>query len=789
MRIARLALTRVARGFPLAVEPHPGPTAEARGKVDDPSPKCESIVGWFDVRKCVLSAPIRWVAVLAIVARDVDRGGGAHGSERKSPLPGLPGRGDLCRLRGEKTGAPSRGALRCSCGRPKKQSRPRSLQATAGKASSRTLRAADPVTRRLVAGGPTADDVAANADSPELRTLREAERELFPPAMPALGMQWPTELPSPLSATEDAPHVHATGLPPSPPASAPPVAEGGHDLGWLSQLQMPDLPVRWDARVVRYLEFFKDDPRGRQVLAIWTRRSGRYRELVRRTLRKKGLPEDLLWLSMIESGFDPVAHSVAGAMGLWQFMPDTARAYGLPLDRWADQRLNPEAATEAAADHLGDLHRRFGSWELAMAAYNMGYWGVAGSVRKYNTNDFWVLSRLEAALPWETTLYVPKILAAAIIGRNPHVFGLDDLPMDAPLDGETIDVPPGTALSVVAQSAGCTTKELEQLNPELRASRTPPRRFRPDGRPCAGAPARRPSPARTTTRSGSLPGAGRRQRLALAKLRGRGSLSLERYVVRFGESLEQIAAARKVPMAKLVELNAITPGEVVRGGTVLLVPASSAPAAPLRGRGAAVAAPQRRAVTKDDKAAVAVVPADIFVYPDRRRVFYRVLVGDTLREIADTFHVTIDEVRRWNDLDPSARLQEGMTIQLFVPSEADLTHALVLGESDVRVLPVGSDEFFAYWESLRGRKRMALTAKSGDTLTTIGTRYGMSPGMMERINHRSRREKLASGDAVVVYAPEARLSGGIGPMADPNTPRPLGPLPEAPDPDALPEVP
>jgi membrane-bound lytic murein transglycosylase D len=327
-------------------------------------------------------------------------------------------------------------------------------KAPASRSPSKVLRGADPVTRHLVAGGPTEEDVAAGLDSPELRALREAERELFPPATPALGAPWPTELPSPLSASEDSPRVHATGLPPSPPPSAPPVAEGGHDLSWLSQLQMPDLPVQWDARVVRYLEFFKDDPRGRQVLAIWTRRQGRYRELVRRTLRKKGLPEDLLWLAMIESTFDPTARSVAGAMGLWQFMPDTGRAYGLSIDRWADQRLNPEAATEAAADFLADLHRRFGSWELAIAAYNMGYWGVAGSIRKYNTNDFWVLSRLEAGIPWETTLYVPKILAAAIIGRNPHVFGLDDLPVDPALEGEPIDVPPGTSLAVVAQAVG-----------------------------------------------------------------------------------------------------------------------------------------------------------------------------------------------------------------------------------------------------------------------------------------------------------------------------------------------
>ncbi|HEY2514659.1 MAG TPA: transglycosylase SLT domain-containing protein [Polyangiaceae bacterium] len=640
------------------------------------------------------------------------------------------------------------------------------------------------MTRRLVAGGPTTDDVAAGADSPELRALRDAERELFPPATASLGDPWPTDLPAPLSAPEDAPHVHASGLPPTPLTSNPPAAEGGHDLGWLSQLQMPDLPVRWDARVVRYLEFFKDDPRGRQVLSTWTRRSGRYRELVRRTLRRKGLPEDILWLAMIESGFDATAHSVAGARGLWQFMPETAKAYGLSIDRWADQRLNPEAATEAAADFLADLHRRFGSWELAIAAYNMGYWGVAASVRKYNTNDFWVMSRLEAALPWETTLYVPKILAAAIVGRNPHVFGLDDLPMDAPLDGEPIDVPPATSLAAVAQAAGCTTKEIEQLNPELRASRTPP-----PAAPATPSPAPNdPSKAGRSDYPVKVP-AGKAAIAAqsLAKAR-RDQPPLERYVVRFGESLEQVAASRKISLAKLDELNAIAPGEVVRGGTVLLVPVS--PASPAASPPSSLAAVTITAASaKDDKPSLAVVPADIFVYPDRRRVFYRVLAGDTLREIADTFHVTLDEVRRWNDLDPAARLQEGMTIQLFVPMDADLSKAVVLGETDVRVLPVGSDEFFAYWESLKGRQRITVTAKDGDTLALIGSRYGMTPGMMERINHRNRGEKLATGDAVVVYATDARGAGNAPPVVDPRAPQPNGPVPEAPDPDALPDLP
>jgi membrane-bound lytic murein transglycosylase D len=552
---------------------------------------------------------------------------------------------------------------------------------------------------------------------------------------------------------------------------------------------MPDLPVRWDARVVRYLEFFKDDPRGKQILAIWTRRSGRYRDQVRRVLRKKGLPEDLLWLAMIESSFDPTARSVTGAMGLWQFMPETARAYGLPVDRWADQRLNAEAATEAASDFLADLHRRFGSWELAIAAYNMGYWGVAGSIRKYNTNDFWVLSRLEGAVPWETTLYVPKILAASIAMRNPQVFGVADLAVDTPLEGEIALVPPGTTLATVAQAAGCAAKDLELLNPELRASRTPPAPAPTPG----GAPAASATASPTNDYPVKVP-AGRAATAAqnLAKLR-KGEPPLERYVVRFGESLEQIAAARGVSLGKLVELNAIAPGEPVRGGTVLLVPPSPAVRAPQPASAPASAAVAEVKVgaagVNADKASIAVVPADIFVYPDRRRVFYRVLVGDTVREIADTFHVTIDELRQWNDLDPSARLQEGMTLQIFVPADADLSGTIVLGENDVRVLPVGTDEFFSYWESLKGRKRITVTAKAGETLAALGARYGMTPGMMERINHRNRGERLAAGDTVVVYVPEARVGGATATAAiDPTAPQPSGPLPEAPMPDMLPPL-
>jgi membrane-bound lytic murein transglycosylase D len=625
-----------------------------------------------------------------------------------------------------------------------------------GKTSSKSpkaTRGVDLAARRAIAGGPTADDASMGAESPELRALREAERELFPPATPAPGNAWPSNLPLVLQG-DHAPQVEATGVPPARPMPPPP-EERSQDLGWLEHLEMPDLPVRWDERVVRYLEFFKDDPRGRATFANLYRHSGRWRDMMRRALRRKSLPADLVWVSMIESGFDATAHSTAGAAGLWQLMPETARIYGLTFDRWLDQRMSATLATDAAADLLGDLHRRFGGWELALAGFNMGYAGLASVLKRFNTNDFWSLSRTEGALPWETTLYVPKVFAAAVVAHNLATFGYADLAVDPPVETDEVTVPPGTPLALVAQAAGCSCKDIESLNPDLRASRTPPA-----------------ADADSAACTVNVPqGKGAIAAQAMLRLR-RDQPPLDRYVVRFGETLDQIAASHKTTTQKLVELNAIAPGEAVRGGTVLLVPHVDAP-------------PAEAPAATGPKQAV-VVPSDVFVYPDRKRVFYRVLIGDTLAGIGSALRVSADDLARWNGLDPAARLQEGMTLQAFVAPDADLTKVVVVPESDVRVVAVGSEEFFAALEHDKGVKRITVVAKDGDTVESIGRRYDVKPGMMERINHQNRRHALKAGDTVIVYVPNnIAAPGGVGPTAV-NEPAPNGPLPAPPVPDLLP---
>ena len=601
----------------------------------------------------------------------------------------------------------------------------------------------DSASRRMVSGGPVPDDLGSGAETEELRALREAEREIFAPAAPTVGGAGLPELPL-LVPRQAGPRVVATGVPPIEPAPAAAPEDPSSDLAWLSGLEMPDLPVRWEPRVVEYLRFFRDDPRGHAMFANLFRHSGRFRAMIQGNLRQRALPEDLVWVSLIESGFDPAARSASGAAGLWQFMPETGKIYGLTIDRWLDQRYSPDLATAAAADLLGDLHRRFGSWELALAAYNMGYGGVSAVVRRYNTNDFWALVRTEGTLPWQTTLYVPKILAASVVAHNLAAFGFGDILLDPPSVGDRVDVPAGYPLALVAQGASCDTKDVEGLNPELRAARTPPEGDG-DGPYSVRVP----------------PGRGSALTKALAKSR-RPQAPVDRYVVRFGENLEQIASAHRTTTQRLIELNAILPGETLRGGTTLLVPKVDAPttAASLPA-GHAEPPPQpadERSVlpsggTVPPSVAPApakesfIVPSDDFVYPDRRRVFYRVLVGDTPHEIARALHVSTDDLIRWNGLDPSARLQEGMTLQAFVPVDADLAKIVVVPEAAGHAVPVASEEFFAFFEQSKKMRRVMVAAKDGDTLESgsargwafLPTRWNGSTVAGARIRSRPAR--------------------------------------------------
>jgi membrane-bound lytic murein transglycosylase D len=593
-----------------------------------------------------------------------------------------------------------------------------------------------PGERRAVRGVPI--DEIGPSESPELREIRRFEELAFPRAGgvrpgAADGALPPVSLPGSWGGSGDVPAELR-----SPPSSERPEPTAAPDSEWLRGLKLPDLPVRWDAQVLRYLDYFKNDPKGHAVMANWLRRAGRYRDLFDRVLAREGLPRDLLYVAMVESGFDNGARSRVGAGGIWQFMPSAARTYGLEVSYWTDARRDPERAVEAAARYLKDLYVRFGSWYLVFAAYNAGYGAVLRSITSYNTNDYWELVRHESGLPWESSLYVPKILAAAIVGNNPGAFGLGDVTPDPPFAYEEVEVPAGTALTTVARAAGAKPEVLEALNPQLVRGRTAPDRG-------AG---RVRVPQGTATACAE----------SFDKARG-SSDKLDTVVLRFGETLDDVARARGLSARELRRLNGVKDSGELRAGTAVVVPKRAVaskderPGKDERASGGDRAVAPEAASGADDDAIIVAVPERAFSYEGRERVFYRTRDGDELDEIADAFGVRSEDLVEWNNLDPAAKLHPKMVVQIFVRKDFDPAGVVLLDASKVRVVTLGSEEFLELETARRGKKRLLYTAKAGDTLVKLGRRYGLTPGDLARINRFSYNTELHEGDKVVVYSP------------------------------------
>lgn len=515
------------------------------------------------------------------------------------------------------------------------------------------------------------------------------------------------------------------------PEAEPELIEAHRDLSFLEGLNLPDLPIRFDSRIVRYLESYYHEPRGRAGMRALYARYLRYAPMIKRTLEEAGLPEDLRCVAMAESGYRKDVFSRAGAAGMWQFISSTGASLGLEQNRFIDERLDPERATQAAAAYFAGLYERFGSWELALSAYNMGHGALLRSIQKYNTNDFWELSRLEAALPFETSHYVAKILACAIVLRNVERFGLDDIEGEETLPATHLIAPGGTRLVQIARAARITLDELKQLNPQLKRDRLPP---------------------------GS---AEYRVRIPESAASARTRFKIEHgederiHELRFGESLAAVAAQYEISLAQLQRMNDIARGEQMEAGERLFVPDRD---------------PKR--LEKGEEPIVVSVPDGTLRFSDKRRVFYRTLGGEAIEEIAEFFDLSADALLAWNQLDPGAPLPAGLYIQLFLPLDRSLEDAILLSEDEVTILELGSDEFFAYHEAQRGRVRFVHRAEEGETLSSIGERYGLSVGSLARINRFPRSRRLKPGDAVIVYAEtELAPQAIVEAMRDPSAER------------------
>lgn len=225
-----------------------------------------------------------------------------------------------------------------------------------------------------------------------------------------------------------------------------------------------DIPVVYNAATKKWINYFTG--RGRKHFQKYAERAGKYAPVLSKILNDQGLPRDLIYLSMAESGFSNSARSWAKAVGPWQFMPYTGRRYGLEVDFFIDERRDPLKATVAASMYLRDLYDRFGAWELAMAGYNAGEGKISRAIRRYKTKNFWKIRR-GRYLKAETKNYVPKIMALAIIGKNLSSFGFNEVEFEKALDFEEITVKGNTDLYKVADALGVDFESMKKYNPEI----------------------------------------------------------------------------------------------------------------------------------------------------------------------------------------------------------------------------------------------------------------------------------------------------------------------------------
>jgi membrane-bound lytic murein transglycosylase D len=397
-------------------------------------------------------------------------------------------------------------------------------------------------------------------------------------------------------------------------------------------------------RVQYWVDFFSG--RARWHMERYLERLGRYDSIIRGELAVAGMPRDMIFLAMIESGFNQNARSRVGAVGLWQFMPGTARRYGLTVDAWVDERRDPFIATGAAIRFLSELNSRFGSWYLAAAAYDAG----PGKIQKgLARRDYSTLSRNDAYfamaqghfLRRETRDYVPKLIAAALIAKEPAHYGFTDLDRWSPLRYDSVSVDYSVGINVVARLAGASRDDMEEMNPAFFRGVTPPERT---------SWLRVPHGTHDSVAA----------RLAVLPTRDR--VTLVAHIVSRGESLSKIALQYGVRIDDIKAANRLHNNRLARGQRLMIPTSGSRSWSRAAGRYREdLPVRRRRPVARAPRRAVPASPAHA---PAGSRRVHVVRHGESLWAIASQFHTTTAALMQANGLNGRSRLHPGQTVRI-----------------------------------------------------------------------------------------------------------------------------
>ena len=454
-------------------------------------------------------------------------------------------------------------------------------------------------------------------------------------------------------------------------------------------------------RVQYYLDFFQGAARDR--FSVWLQRLPRYEPMIRAKLKENGLPEDMVYLALIESGFSNSAVSRARAAGMWQFIKGTAKLYGLRVDSWVDERRDPIRATDAAARHLADLRDRFGSMYLAAAAYNAGAGKVDRGLRRLGDDEDEDEDNPDAAffrlydtrfLRRETKDYVPKLIAAALIAKQPEKYGFEKVTDVAPLSYDSIVVPDATGLDVVARLADTSVAAIRDLNPEYIRLVTPPKQQ---------------SVVRVPAGEGDLVTA------RYAALAPRDRVSFVEHTVARGQTVATIGRLYHVSPRLIADANPGVRITRLRPGSRLLIPTSfvpkevDPPAEPRRSRRLVAASGATSSTT----------------------IRYRVRSGESLWTIADDYGTSVKRLRTLNALASDEVLKAGQMIRVPAPTAAATpsapeSTALVSADPHVHIV------------------------RRGETLSSIASQYGVRLSALRQVNGLSHHSMIKIGTRLTI---------------------------------------
>lgn len=450
-----------------------------------------------------------------------------------------------------------------------------------------------------------------------------------------------------------------------------------------------NFPIVINKQVNMYLSLFKN--RQRKQFARWLARSGRYRQIMEKELIGAGLPTDLIYLSMIESGYMERACSKSRAMGLWQFMKSTGRMYNLKVNRYVDERRDANKSSKAAASYLKDLYEMFGDWHLAVAAYNAGPGKIRYGLKKYKVDNFWDLAS-KKYLRLETKRYVPKLIAALIIAKNPEKYGFTNIVYKKPLEYDTISVGPGMDLKAIGVISKSSRKKIKALNPELRTGKTPLNTSR--------YLAKIPKGTKTVAQKN------------MQRLHSIASTGYKTHKIRKGDTLSKICSRYGINTTTLLKVNNLRSRKLVAGKN-LRIPYSTI---------------SYQLIPEGSSGAMA-------AFKDKL-ILHRIKPGDTVSRIATRYNVPAQMIVAWNGLKNSHSIRAGQQLALYTDrsgKKKSNKQSSQLNKSKIVTLKSETLKKIAS-KTLKSEFHL-YSVKNGDSLWTISRKFRASPKDIRKWNN------------------------------------------------------